>query len=231
MRARGLASFYEGAYEVVAKTLSAGDSVGGSFEHFGRVELDLLKLEGVKPSDAVVDFGCGTGRLAVHLVPYLASGRYVGIDISRTMLREGARRTPKGGCKVEWSHQTTPRFDLPDASVDLMCAFSVFTHMEAEDTFRYLSDALRVVKPGGKLVLSCLPLSLAEARRIFLASAKLDLAQRWAEVRNVVTTEGMMDTLASMAGWKTLRWHRGDQPAGPGLSPLGQSVCVLERPC
>jgi hypothetical protein len=107
--------------------------------------------------------------------------------------------------------------------------------MEAEDTYRYFREALRVVRPGGKLIFSCLPLSLAFAREIFLEQAKLDLAERWAGVRNVVTTEESMETLASMTGWKVVRWYRGDQARVPvpGLdSPqaLGQSTCVLQRP-
>ncbi len=226
-----LSNFYERAYEAIAATLPAAAAIGGGdFDLFGRIELGLLQLEGVRPSDTVVDFGCGTGRLAVQLVPYLQGGRYLGIDISTGMLREAARRTRSDGCQVEWRHQRTERFDLPDASVDALVAFSVFTHMEAEDSYRYLAEALRVVRPGGKLLFSCLPLSLHEARQVFLSSARLDLAERWAQVRNIVTTEETMETLAILAGWKVVRWHRGDQAAVPGLPPLGQSTCVLERP-
>lgn len=101
--------------------------------------------------------------------------------------------------------------------------------MEPEDGYRYFVDALRVVRPGGKLVFSCLRLSLPGAREIFLRSAKLDLQARWAAVRNFVTTEEAMETIASLAGWKVLRWHRGDAPAGT-VPPLGQSTCVLLRP-
>ena len=235
---RGLGNFYERVYERQAVTLPPDDSIGrGDFDLIGKVELALLLLEGVQPGDRVIDLGCGTGRLAVHLIPYLRSGRYLGIDISRTMLKEAVRRVEgiKSGCTVEWRHQRTSRFELPDASADAICAFSVFTHMEAEDTYRYFRDSLRVVRPGGKLIFSCLPLSLEASRGIFLQQAELDLAQRWAGVRNVVTTEESMEALAAMTGWKVLRWYRGDQPsvAVPGMpvpQALGQSTCVLQRP-
>ena len=67
-----------------------------------------------------------------------------------------------------------------------------------------------------------------------MEQAKLDLKQRWAGVRNFVTTEEMMETLAGWAGWQVLRWYRGDEPRVPvtGLAEkqaLGQSVCVLQR--
>lgn len=232
IRAGGFWNFYERTYELLAKTLPPEQSVGGGdFEQFGRIHLGLLRLEGLEPRHTVVDLGCGIGRLAAQIVPILVEGRFIGIDISRTMLREAARRTPASACKVEWKHQREPRFDLPDASVDFMTAFSVFTHMEPEDTLRYLRDAVRVVRPGGKFLLSCLPLSLPMAREILQNSARMTLVQRWSQVRDFVTTEETIETIGSLAGWKTLRWYRGDQPAAPGLPPLGQSVCVLQRPC
>jgi ubiquinone/menaquinone biosynthesis C-methylase UbiE len=237
-RVRGLTNFYERVYEQRASMLLPEESIGGGeFELIGKIELGLLILEGLRPSDTVIDLGCGTGRLAVHLIPHLRAGRYLGIDISKAMLREGARRTAglADGCSVEWKHQRTSRFDLPDGSADVLCAFSVFTHMEVEDTYRYLVGALPVVRPGGKLIFSCLPLSLEGARKVFLDQARLDLHERWAGIRNVVTTEESMETLASMSGWKVVRWYRGDLPSVPvpGLATpqaLGQSTCVLQRP-
>ena len=193
----------------------------------------------MQPTNTVVDFGCGTGRLAVHLIPHLKGGRYIGIDVSKTMLEHSGLLTKKvtagSSCQVSWQHQVAPKFALPDASVDLVCAFSVFTHVEHEDAFRYLCDAARIVRPGGKFVLSCLPLSLAVSRAFFLEMAKMDLAERWAGVRNVVTTEEMMNTIASLAQWKIVRWYRGDEPNVPVGDPavmraLGQSTCILERP-
>lgn len=235
-RIRGLSNFYESAYERLARTEPPEVSIGlGNFDLIGKIELGILLAEGLKPSDVVVDLGCGTDRLAVHLIPRLTAGRYVGIDISKTMLRQAKLRTAGLGGSVEWKHQVTTQFDLPDASADTMCAFSVFTHMEAEDTWRYLVAILRVVRPGGKLILSCLPLSLPGSRQVFLDQARLDLQERWAGVRNVVTTEETIEILAGMAGWKVVRWLRGDEPTVPvpGMQEpqaLGQSTCVLERP-
>ena len=234
--ARGLANFYERVYDRQAAKMAPDASVGGGdFDEIGKIELGILQLAGVKPGDSVVDLGCGTGRLAVQLIPFLATGRYIGIDISKNMLRDAARRTPALAGRVEWKHQRSARFDLPESSVDAICAFSVFTHMEAEDTYRYFVEALRVVRPGGKLIFSCLPLSLADSRPIFVQQAGMELHQRWAAVRNFVTTEETMDTLASWAGWRVLGWRRGDEASVsvPGIAEkraLGQSTCVLQRP-
>ena len=42
----------------------------------------LFAGHGVTPQTRVLDFGCGTGRLARVLVPYLAPQHYTGIDLS-----------------------------------------------------------------------------------------------------------------------------------------------------
>jgi cyclopropane fatty-acyl-phospholipid synthase-like methyltransferase len=201
--------------------------------------LEVLRMEGLKPGDTLVDLGCGTGRLAVHAVPMLEGGRYIGIDISRTMLGHARallrERVASSSCAVEFRHQTTHEFLLPDRSVDRVCAFSVFTHMEHEDNYRYLRGVRRIIKGDGRFIFSCLPMDLEAARRIFEREAALDTAERWGGVRNVTTSRELMDSIARMAGWEPLRWYPGDQPCirvpgCPELRALGQSVCVL-APC
>lgn len=231
---------YERLYDAQGRVMTPGSSIGaGDFDLIGRKELGLLHMEQLRPTDTLVDLGCGTGRLAVHVIPTLAGGHYVGIDIAQSMLDHARTlihaRHPSPACRVTWQQQRSEVFHLPDASVDMMCAFSVFTHMEHEDTYRYLVSARRVVRPGGRFLFSCLPMSLAAARDIFLESTSRDLAARWASVRNVTTTTEMMETLATMAGWTVRRWYAGDArvietPGEAGPQSLGQSTCVLERP-
>ena len=57
-------------------------AVGGDWEAGGQRQLAFLKARGLTPQTRVLDFGCGTGRLARVLVPYLAPQHYTGIDLS-----------------------------------------------------------------------------------------------------------------------------------------------------
>jgi len=230
-------NIYEALYEAHSKLFSDEDVVGGVFDLVGRVELGLLVMEGLHPTDTIVDFGCGTGRLAVHLIPRLRGGHYIGVDVSQSMLDRAERRIsktiPAPPCRVSWIKQTSPVFSLEDRSVDMICAFSVFTHIEHEDTYRYLKDALRVIRWGGRFIFSCLPMSLASARNIFLASAQDDFQGRWSHERNVTTSVDLMEEIARVAGWTPLRWYAGNQenirlPDTGELLALGQSTCVLE---
>ena len=167
---------YEILYEAHGRAYSDEDVVGrGDFDRIGRGELGLLLMEGLAPTDTLVDFGCGTGRLAVHAIPMLVGGHYIGTDVSPSMLEKAQRRV--GGriaqppCRVSWMRQATTEFPLDARSVDMICAFSVFTHIEPEDSYRYLRDALRVFRPGGRFIFSCLPLDLELARDVFLSEA------------------------------------------------------------
>jgi ubiquinone/menaquinone biosynthesis C-methylase UbiE len=226
---------YEKLYEAhVAAAASDEEVVGaGDFDLIGAIELAALRQAGLRPRDVLVDLGCGTGRLALHAVPILQGGHYVGIEISQTILgrakKHVAETHPDPPCQVTWLHNTETTFPLGDRSVDMVCAFSVFTHIEHEDTYRYLIDALRVVRPGGTFVFSCLPIDLPAARDIFVAEARLPLAERWRRVRSIATTRDLMDTISTLAGWRVAAWYGSDY-LFLEQAALGQSVCALERP-
>jgi ubiquinone/menaquinone biosynthesis C-methylase UbiE len=230
---------YEDRYERFVRERGDYAAVGeGPFDLFGRVELGALLAEGLRPTDTLVDLGCGVGRLAVHAIRWLAGGHYIGIDISEGMLQRARERVqtevPQPSCRVSWIHQRDARFPLDQNSVDMMCAFSVVTHMEHEDSYRYLQEALRVVRLGGRLVLSCLPMDLESARNTFLFSASMGLAERWHPVRSVTTSRELMDAIARLAGWTPLKWYHGEEknirlPGTEEFQCLGQSILVLER--
>lgn len=228
---------YQRLYDEQARNHGGREVVGdGEYELIGRMQLDLLRREGLEPGQTLVDFGCGNGRLARHAIPHLGDGRYFGIDICREFLRRAADATRGLGerCTVRWLHHTAPGFPDVDFRADMLCAFSVFTHMEHEDAYRYLAAARKVVRPGGKLIFSCLPLDQKLARDIFAVEAAATLAQRWGRVRNVATSKDMMEALAGMAGWRVDRWYDGDAavfgPFDGRMLEFGQSACVLTAP-
>jgi SAM-dependent methyltransferase len=225
---------YESRYEAHARASDIHGVGGGDFDRMGATELDILRGAGMEPSHTLVDFGCGNGRLAVHAVPYLCQGRYVGIDISRSFLADAGQRlaaVEPSGCEVRLLHQNDETFDLPDGSVDYICAYSVFTHMDHEDLYRYLVAMRRILRPDGRLLISCLPLDLEDARDIFLNECGFDPVARWDRVRNVTTSQDLVDSIAMMAGWSVRRWLPGDRAQATDLdgqpSRLGQSVVVL----
>ncbi len=123
-----------------------------------------ISVAGLKPSDHVLDVGCGVGGVASFLADYLDGGRYVGLDvdpksIERCRLTVGARRPDFEFAVIDvWNKKYNPlgtiqpteyRFPFPDGSFDLITLRSVFTHMLPDGIDDYLAEVARVLRVGG----------------------------------------------------------------------------------
>ena len=53
----------------------------------GKYQFEYLLSRGLKRTDKVLDFGCGSGRLGIWLIKYLDEGNYYGIDIKKDRIK------------------------------------------------------------------------------------------------------------------------------------------------
>jgi ArsR family transcriptional regulator len=100
------------------------------------------------PAWTVGDLGCGTGELAAALAPFVS--RVIAIDASVEML-EAARARLRDVPGVELREGALERLPLDDASLDAACMVLVLHHLP--DPRRALTEAARVLKPAGRLLL------------------------------------------------------------------------------
>ncbi len=128
-------------------------AIGGNFQAGGLLEYCLLLQHGLQPEQTVIDVGCGSGRLAVQLREYL-TGTYVGIDVVPELFNY-ARKISQ---RPDWKFYQAPGLTIPepDSSADFICFFSVLTHLLHEESYKYLQDAKRILKPNGKIIFSFL---------------------------------------------------------------------------
>lgn len=115
-------------------------------EEWARAVLNRLPLEG---KEAVLDAGCGTGRVTRMLVERLPEGRVVAVDGSQAMV-ERARKVLRPGDETFVADLV--ELKLPDP-VDAIVSSAVFHWIQDHDQlFRRMRAALR---PGGRLVAQC----------------------------------------------------------------------------
>lgn len=120
----------------------------------GRAEVDAvwthLTRLGIAPvRGRAIDFGCGAGRLTQALTAY--ADEVVGIDVSAPMLERARGLDRTGRC----TFVLNDRPDLSawaDAGFDLAYSSLVLQHLPAALTATYLSELVRVLRPGGVLV-------------------------------------------------------------------------------
>jgi SAM-dependent methyltransferase len=115
-----------------------------------RAITELLARNGIEPSTLkdVLDFGCGCGRVLRH---WNRAGRLRlrGSDYNPHLV-EWCRRNYKYG---EFHlNQLAGRLPQPDASFDLVYAWSVFTHLTEEEAEHWVDELGRVLRPTGVLV-------------------------------------------------------------------------------
>ena len=93
----------------------------------------------------VLDVACGTGDMAVELLRQGCS--VTGVDLSEEMMAIAKQKAPQ----AEYKLADAERLSFEDASFDAVtCAFGVrnFVHLE-----QGIKEMLRVLKPGGRMVI------------------------------------------------------------------------------
>ena len=125
------------------------------------------RLAGLEPDQDVLDVGCGFGRGAQALTPFL-TGRYEGIDVSAERIDWCQRNiTPKHPnfrfTHIDVFNDSYNRngvaasefvFPFADDSFDLVFGVSLFTHLLPADMEHYCTEVRRVLRPGGHALFS-----------------------------------------------------------------------------
>lgn len=103
-------------------------------------------LPRLRPTDRILDVGCGPGTITVDLARIVTGGSVVGVDRSEDVVRE-ARAAAAGLAHVEVGVGDVYGLDHDDGSFDVVHAHQVLQHLS--DPVAALREMGRVCRPGG----------------------------------------------------------------------------------
>lgn len=137
----------------------AADDYDPSWQaQLGGVQAGLLAAAALAPGEHVLDVACGTGQIALPASAAVgAQGSVLGVDLSERMV-DAARKRARGPMREPALHAPAfARMDaaqlaLPDARFDVvLCSLGL---MYLPDPAQALREMRRVLRPGGRLVVS-----------------------------------------------------------------------------
>jgi arsenite methyltransferase len=124
---------------------------------------DLLDDAGLRGNECAVDLGCGRGAVLVSLAKRLTRGRVSGIDLWRSRDQSGndieATKHNARACgvadRVELNTGNITTLPYDDGQFDLVVSSLAIHNLKArEDRRQAITEAVRVLEPGGKIIIA-----------------------------------------------------------------------------
>jgi ubiquinone/menaquinone biosynthesis C-methylase UbiE len=148
----------------------------------------VFELASVRPGEDILEVATGTGVQLARLASANRGGRTVGVEDSAGMLSRTRRTLGRSGLAgVELVEGSALDLPLPDESFDLVVNSYMLDLLPREAIPRALEEFRRVLRSGGRLVLS----NMTKAER------RLDGIWDWLYAKGIVLTANCRGVLAA----------------------------------
>lgn len=128
------------------------DSAVPMFATFGR---RLVELAAIESGETFVDLGCGRGAALLAAADSAPDATGIGADLSEAMVREASASLSARGAAPRLVRSDIQRLGLRSRHADV--ALLGFALSFASSPDKALNEALRVVRPGGRVLISFFP--------------------------------------------------------------------------
>lgn len=203
-------------------------AIGGQWDFSHHIAAPLIPYIGNPVGKAVLEIGCGGGRLLAAASRYFAN--VSGTDIHDHLEYLGKNLTERGISNHTLRQTDGKTIPFDNGEFDVVYSFIVLQHVERIEILeRYVQETLRVLEPGGHALLyfgrysrlsanRTNPLTLCAdwlAEKILLKDGYKEFPARVNET-NLLVTRKYVETIVKAYGGKPLKWNisRKNIPSG-----------------
>jgi ubiquinone/menaquinone biosynthesis C-methylase UbiE len=167
---------------------------------------NLLELAAVSSQDEVLEIGCGVGRIGFGLAPHCRT--WTGADVSGNMLACASERLRKLNNVRLVKLLGVGLDELASDSLDVVYSTNIFAHLDEVDRWRYVEDAFRVLRPGGRLFIDNVDLESNAGWSMFAEGTKSSQHLERSPYLPRFSTAAELMTYALRAGFERVQSHR-----------------------
>ncbi len=112
-------------------------------------------LARIQPGEQVLDVGCGTGTLAIEVQSRVGTaGRVAGVDPGTQQIARARAKAARRHVPIEFQIGVIEQLPFPDQTFDVVLSTLMMHHLPASLKSQGLAEIVRVLKPGGRLVIA-----------------------------------------------------------------------------
>lgn len=115
-----------------------------------RFKSALIDQMGIKPTDRILDFGCGSLTLSIMAAQRHPQAKFFGVDIDEKIISIAKEKLLKTGLIIDVQQYDGNRLPYADNSFDHVMSSLVFHHLTLQQKYFALEEIHRILKPSAQ---------------------------------------------------------------------------------
>jgi ubiquinone/menaquinone biosynthesis C-methylase UbiE len=120
----------------------------------GAIKRRVIAHAAPAAGERVLDIGCGTGTLAIAVARAAPDAQITGLDADAAILTRARAKAGDAGARIAFDQAMSTSLPYPGASFDLVLSTLFFHHLTDVAKRETAVEVVRVLRPGGRLVVA-----------------------------------------------------------------------------